>query len=71
MLLKVPHKLKTNRVEMIGKLFKPCSRGLFKSIEWLMQPTNIVLMFSINKALRLLHVDFFLDVTIEKCIVYI
>lgn len=50
---------------------KPCTRGLFESIECFLQFAHKRRMVRVLKTRWLLHVDFFIQEPMKKCIVYI
>lgn len=47
------------------------SRSLLKSLNNLIQLTNIIRMFSILETKQLCHIGLFLKLSIKKCIIYI
>lgn len=49
----------------------PGSRCLFKAIERLGKFTNMIRIFGVNKPLRLFHIDFLEEYSMQKCVGHI
>jgi hypothetical protein len=58
--------LESIRNEKVSKAFIPCSRSLLKSIERLRELIHMIGIVVILKAMRLFHVHFLLDWSIEE-----
>ena len=57
--------------QMRGKPLKPCPWCLFETIEKLMQSTDIIWMSRIHISWRLMHIYFFFQKAMKKCMWHI